>query len=212
MVSYSLSSKADGPVSRGDAGTSASDAVPPGSRLRLDAVNAIELWRGAIDVQLKNIGTVCSVRQNRAGASSICRAPDRNRRRECLPRTPWGRQQCGSWAQRSRCRRSNPDFAETAPQPDLAEYFHHVLIDRTAGRNYKGFAHLRKGLRIHGNSVAHGIAASREMIGPAHDVNARALGGQREHRQRIEFSPQMRPLIGPNAVWKAPNVSPCPPV
>ncbi len=27
----------------------------------------------------------------------------------------------------------------------------------------------------------------------------------------LEFSPQMSPLIGPNAVWNAPNVSPWPP-
>ena len=28
----------------------------------------------------------------------------------------------------------------------------------------------------------------------------------------LEFSPQIKPLIGPNSVWNAPNVSPNPPV
>ena len=27
----------------------------------------------------------------------------------------------------------------------------------------------------------------------------------------LEFSPQISPLIGPNSLWKAPNVSPKPP-
>ena len=76
----------------------------------------------------------------------------------------------------------------------------HVIVHGAAGRDHERLAHLREGLRVDGDAVAQRIAAGREMIGPAHDVNAGAFGDQREHRERIGVlaadQPRHRPELG----------------
>jgi hypothetical protein len=63
--------------------------------------------------------------------------------------------------------------------------FDHVFVHRAARRDDEGLAHLREGLRVDRDAIAHRVAAYRKVIGPAHHVDARALGGQRKHRKRI---------------------------
>src|SRR6266850_3932401 len=59
------------------------------------------------------------------------------------------------------------------------------FVHRSAGGDHEGFAHLCEGLRVDRDAAAHRVAARREMIRPAHDVEARAFGGERKHGKRV---------------------------
>jgi len=61
------------------------------------------------------------------------------------------------------------------------EHLDHALVHCAAGRDHEGLAHLREGLCVHRHTIAQGIAAGGKVVRPAHDVNAGAFGGEREH-------------------------------
>lgn len=82
------------------------------------------------------------------------------------------------------------------------ELLDHRLVDRAAGGHDERFAHLREGLRVDGDAVAHRIAARWKMVRPAHDVNARAFRREREHRQRIGILAANQPAHRPEARLK----------
>jgi hypothetical protein len=72
-----------------------------------------------------------------------------------------------------------------SPPRARLQHLDHALVHRAAGGDHERLAHLREGLRVDRHAIAHRIAAGRKMIGPAHHVDARALGGEREDRERI---------------------------